>query len=266
MFKTILIKRKLRLATKIIYSGQFDLNLILNSINNSVTNQRKLAHAYVIIQAALFAKLHNQEKSVQTIIDEIDKYEKQMMDIESSQLVIDLLKAQTEELLLEAETKFNIDKLAPEFSLQGIIFTAEMNKGGPLTEKERNRFTKMSQDLAEIEEKIDAYQSPSLDSSSIAAVRECLGEIKDILSDRSQERISRLETLRDEIRKELIDNGIISPEHKFFPPFKTWYSKACNSDLDVNDAVVLYTEKLEQMYKECIAAHELGLQPPKGED
>jgi len=268
MFKAIRLKRKLKLSMSIIYSGEFGLDAIIKSITNSRSNQHKLVCAYVTIQKAALAKLNNEEQSIQSIIDETNKWENQLTDVESSQLVIELLKAQTEKLLLEAELKYNINKLAPEDSLEGIIFSAEKNKGGPLTKKELEEFTKLSQNLDKIEGKLEEHQSASQNVPAKSELKECLDELKDILSERNQERIRELESLRDKIRAELVEIEIISSDEKFFPPFAKWFSKQLKSDstLTADEAVVTYTEKLEQFYKECIAAKELGLNPPRIED
>lgn len=259
MFEGILIKRKLKLAMSIIYSGQFDLDTILASIDSSKSNQHKLIRAYVIVQTAAYARLNNEEKPIQFITDEVAKWKSQLIDDELSRTVLKLVRAQTEKTLLEAELEFNIDKLAPEDSLEGIVFSAEKNKGGPLTEKELEGFTKLTGELSDLETKIEERKSASHDSE----LKECLEDIKEVLSKRSQERIRELETIRNEIKAGLLRDGVISQEDNFFPPFGLWQSKRTQKDSSTEEDIVSYTEELEQFYKECIAAKELGLNPPK---
>ena len=146
------LRRLIKNATRLIYSEKFDINDLLKHLTNN-TNRNNLLRAYIAIRIAAEKKL-NKTAQMPDILKEIHASEVLLTAPELHQTVFDLRKVEAQKSLVQAEMEFYMDRLAPEFSFRGIIYTAEKNKKGPLTQKEYNQFKSLSEQLDEVEQQI----------------------------------------------------------------------------------------------------------------
>jgi hypothetical protein len=150
------MRRLIKNATRSVYSENFDFDDLLKHLTND-TNSNNLLRAYIAIRIAAEKKL-NKTAPMSDILKEIRASEVSLADSELHQTIIDLRKAEAQKSLVQAETEFYMDRLAPEFSFRGIIYAAEKNKQGPLTQKEYNQFKSLSEQLTEVEQQIKIKQ------------------------------------------------------------------------------------------------------------
>ena len=159
------MRRRIKLATEVIYSEQFDLNAIVRNLapNNKSLN---LLRAYIAIRFAADTKL-GKEIRMDDVLREIRSSELFLNDPEACQPILDLRKAEAKVSLLKAEIELATDRLAPECSSTGILYRAEKAKKGPLSHQERQQLKILSRQLNEVERKIeDATNRPEEDTTS----------------------------------------------------------------------------------------------------
>ncbi len=267
IFKKIGIKRQIAIVTKTLYSGEFDLHAILLKLGNPASNSKKLLQAYIIIQAVANSKVSKRNIDLNEILRNIDEYVRgETSDIN---IVMALLETKTQKALLEAQLEYHIEERAPEWSLEGIVFLAEKNKGGPLTERELNKLNILHKKLSEAESQLELGESTyevslmSNDSNpnNLDDLKDSINSLKEALDSRRMQTISELDNIWYEVKEDLMDMGIISGESTFFPQFKEWCSLSNHATLEHDEAVVAYVEEFEQAHKEYKAASFLGVKP-----
>jgi hypothetical protein len=159
------IRRRIKLATEVIYSEKFDLNALVRNLvpNNKSLN---LLCAYIAIRFAADTKL-GREIQMDDVLRDIRSSEVLLNEPETCQSILELRKTEAEVSLLKAEIEIATDRLAPEYSYKGIIYRAEKAKKGPLSHQERQQLKVFSEQLNEVERKIeDATNRPEEDTTS----------------------------------------------------------------------------------------------------
>ncbi len=152
------MKRLTKNATRLIYSEKFDFNDLVKHLTKN-THSNNLLRAYIAIRIAAEKKL-NKTAQISDILKEMHASEVLLTAPELHQTILDLRKAEAQKSIVQAEIEFSMDRLAPEFSYRGIIYAAEKNKKGPLTQKERNRFRSLSEQLGEVEQQLKNVKQP----------------------------------------------------------------------------------------------------------
>lgn len=152
------IRRLIKNATRLIYSENFDFNDLVKHLTDN-TNSNNLLRAYIAIRIAAEKKL-NKTAQMSDILKEMRASEVLLTAPELHQTIFDLRKAEAQKSLVQAEMEFYMDRLAPEFSFRGIIYAAEKNKQGPLTQKEYNQFKSLSEQQGEVEQQIKNIKQP----------------------------------------------------------------------------------------------------------
>lgn len=148
------MRRWIKAAIRAVYSEQFDVDAMARDIAGN-SNNSKLLRAYIAIRIAADTKLHR-EYQTGKVLEEVRSAEMQWRDLDESQTVLALRRAEAAQSLAAAAIEFAIARVAPEFSYTGAVYLAEKNKKGPLSPKEREKVKTMTDELAELEHEMDA--------------------------------------------------------------------------------------------------------------
>ena len=149
------MRRWIKAATKAVYSGQFDADAIVRDIAGNSDNS-KLLRAYIAIRVAADTKLVG-ARPIGRMLEEARYLETEYPDLADDQTVL-IRRAEAGLSLKRAEMEFYMEQSAPEFSYTGAVYRAEKNKKGPLSPEERERLKTMTDELAELDNQIEALQ------------------------------------------------------------------------------------------------------------
>jgi hypothetical protein len=150
------MRRRIVAATKAIYSEQLDVDTIMKNMPGSDTSTN-LLRTYIAIRVAADTK-SPREARMDDVLEETHSSELLLRDSDTCRTILELRKSQAEVSLLKAKIQFSVEQLAPEFSYQGMVYRAERNKKGPLSFDEREKLRAMSDELAEVERRIETLR------------------------------------------------------------------------------------------------------------
>lgn len=148
------LNKQIKIATMAIYSGLLDVDKILTKIltNDDYISQLR---AYVVIRVVADTKVQKLVPTLDEVFKEVRSLGLFLKDESMAIKMIELHKAKAKVSLCKAEAEFEIEKLVPEYSFDWAVYQAEKVKQGPLTYKKRERLRGLTEQLDEINGKIE---------------------------------------------------------------------------------------------------------------
>ena len=147
------LKGQIAKAKRIVYAGEFDLERVLSGLGSPPSNSDKLTSTCIVIEAVANEICLRIEVSTSEVLMMLEGYKqgKKSLSESSLQYKRELIWQKANLALLKAAARFTIEKLAPEFSLRGIVFRAEKEKRGLLSASEYAEFSAMHKKLEKAE-------------------------------------------------------------------------------------------------------------------
>lgn len=150
--------RLIKLATQTIYSEQFDLETCIERLSGS-KEDTDLLRTYMAIQTATKLTEPIDKNEIYDVMEELLSSEDHLNEPDF-ETILGLHKELAEVYWLERRVAILEGKLAyktNEHSYEGLIYSIENAKRGPASCREREKFKKLAEEIAEAERELKEY-------------------------------------------------------------------------------------------------------------
>jgi hypothetical protein len=194
------IKRFIKLAAEVIYSEQFDMEILVKELSSS-NKSVDLLLAYIAIQVATRLTGPISKNDIDCALDNFHSSEQHLTEPDF-ETILGLHKDLAEiywlkraEAILEAKLAYKTD----EYSYEGMIYILENTKKVPATNQEREKFRKLAKEIYEADQKLEKYLD---EKASQEAAEEAFKKLKDEVESEIRENGPRT---KEELQKEFDD-------------------------------------------------------------